>query len=198
MEERKVAYKTAEKFVKDKRTQEKVLKKFVYVDMGRASQSEKELIQMLVSSGYEVKKWNSVKKTTGITAEIMYQYLKEQINIDINNKKALQEEQAKLLSDLKSNTNFMSILRAFSEKHIKTIQDKEYITSLICDEDTIQTIGAIKVEKVRQRKIRENIKRLSAQAKKQEEAKKLEAQMTRETTLEDTETVQETEKNTDK
>ena len=183
MVERKVAYKTVEKFIKDKRTQEKVLKRFVYVDMERASQSEKEIIQMLVSSGYEVKKWNSLKKTAGIKAEVIYQYFKEKIKNakDDNEKKIYVEAKAKLVEDIETNVNFMTILQNFNSNFIKTKEDKQYLESIKLDTETVETIGALKVEKIRIRKIRENDKKLVEKAIKENKNKEADAKMTKET-----------------
>ena len=186
MAEKKVAYKTVEKVVKDKRTKEQVVKKFVYVDMERASQSEKELIQMLVSSGYEVKKWDSVKKTTGITAEVMYQYFKEKIKIAKANKEeagAFESAKEQLVADIKNNVNFMTILRNFSKNYVNTVEDKQYLESLFIDQETIKSIGALKVAKVKQRKIRENDKKLSNQARQTVKTDEANAKMTKETTV---------------
>ena len=183
MVERKVAYKTVEKFIKDKRTQEKVLKRFVYVDMERASQSEKEIIQMLVSSGYEVKKWNSLKKTSGIKAEVIYQYFKEKIKNakDDNEKKIYVEAKDKLVDEIKANVNFMTILQNFNSNFIKTKEDKQYLDSIKLDTETVETIGALKVEKIRIRKIRENDKRLVEKVIKENKNKEADAKMTKET-----------------
>ena len=137
--------------LKDKRTKEMVKKKFIYADMERASLSEKEIIQMHISSGYELKKWNSIKKERGITAEMILQYLKNQesnANLDQNEKNKIKEVKENFLSELNKNTNFMTIVGKFNKSLTITDDIKKEIKEIVVDENTVKEIGDIRKTKI--------------------------------------------------
>lgn len=151
MKEKEVAFKVVERYLKDKRTKEMVKKKFIYADMERASLSEKEIIQMHISSGYELKKWNSIKKERGITAEMILQYLKNQENnqnLDLNTKNKIKDAKDNFIKGLESNTNFMTIVGKFNKELKITDEIKKEIKEIVVDETTVSEIGNIRKTKI--------------------------------------------------
>ena len=177
MEERQVAYKVADKYLKDKRTKELVKTKVVYADWDRISEGEKEIVQMYISSGYILKKWNSVRKEKGINAKMVLQYYTNKINAEKEGeaKNTLTKEKDKFLSDLKGSGNFMNILSDFTDKYAETVAKKKEIKALFISKEVDKQIEEIKYEKEKARitKAREERQKKKKQKEMEKEIEKV-------------------------
>lgn len=179
-EARKPAFKViTDKYLKDKRTKEPVKRKFIYVDMKRATESEKQMIQMHINSGYEMKEWDSLKKEPGLNAEMILQYFVNESNkqlaedIKEEDKKQAEEDlknyretmalaKNNYIKELKGKKNFMSIVGDFCKKYVKTSDEKEEILNLEISEDVITEIHNIQQAK-RDKRVQDAKKRRDAE-----------------------------------